>query len=208
LQLSQFGTTVHKLNDVLWESTEDTQFRNWVNEKYQDISTPQPDHYSVSSTTIGIDGKFGQVSPGFFIMPEYFEYSCVIFPESTWQNNELAITEKAVKCFYAGSLPFPIGGSNINQLYNDLGFYTAWNLLPDALKQFDQITDHAVRYQQAIIAIDWLNSNRSVFTDDQFESMINQNRFNFLTCKCDNTSVKKLHNIVQTLLNIDISSKI
>ena len=24
LQLSQFGTTVHKLNDVLWESTEDT----------------------------------------------------------------------------------------------------------------------------------------------------------------------------------------
>ena len=208
LQLSQIGTTIHKLNDALWESAEDAQFRNWANEKYQDISIPQPDQYYDSSPTIGIDGKFGSIPPGYFVMPEYFEYSCVIFPESAWQNNELAITEKALKCFYAGSLPFPIGGSNLNQLYNDIGFYTAWNLLPDTFKDFDQIADHAVRYQQAVAAIEWLNSNRSIFKSDWAISIIDQNRSNFLTCVCDNISVKQLYNLIMTKLNIDINNKI
>jgi hypothetical protein len=205
---SQIGTTVHKLNDAQWESTEDTQFKNWVNEKYQDTSIPQPDQYHDSSPTIGIDGKFGNIPTGYFIMPEYFEYSCVIFPETNWQNNELAVTEKALKCFYAGSLPFPVGGSNINQLYNDLGFYTAWNLLPDTLKDFDQVTDHAVRYQLAVVAVNWLNSNRSVFNSNQFKSLIDQNRSNFLNCACEYNSIKRLHDLIKTKLNIDFSNKI
>lgn len=208
LQLSNIGTTIRKLNDAQWESAEDTQFKEWVNVQFQDNSIPEPDQYYDNSPKIGIDGKFGSVPPGYFIMSEYFEYSCVIFPESNWQNNELAITEKALKCFYAGSLPFPIGGSNINQYYNDIGFYTAWNLLPDNLKQFDQMSDHAARYQQAVDAVDWLNSNRSVFKSDRALSMINQNRSNFLTCECDIISVKKLDNIMQPFLNIDISGKI
>ena len=208
LRLSNIGTTIHKLNDARWESVEDTQFREWVNAQFRDNSIPQPDQYYNNNVKIGIDKKFGEVPPGYFIMPAYFEYPCIIFPESTWQNDELAITEKALKCFYAGSLPFPIGGSNINQLYNDIGFYTAWNLLPDNLKQFDQNLDHATRYQQAVDAIDWLNSNCSVFESDRAISMIEQNRFNFLTCECDNISVNRLHNIMQTKLNIDISDKI
>ena len=179
-----------------------------VNDCYQDNSIPEPDHYYDLCPTIGIDGKFGKIAPGYFIMPEYFEYACVIFPESTWQNNELAITEKALKCFYTGSLPFPIGGANVNQLYNDIGFYTAWNLLPDNLKQFDQITDHVTRYQQAVVAVDWLNSNYAVFKSDQARSLINQNQYNFLICACDNISIKQLHDLIKTKLNIDFNSKI
>jgi hypothetical protein len=208
LQLSTIGTTIHKLNDARWESVEDTQFREWVNDCYRDNSIPEPDHYYDLCSTIGIDGKFGEINPGYFIMPEYFEYACVIFPESTWQNNELAITEKALKCFYTGSLPFPIGGANVNQLYNDIGFYTAWNLLPDDLKQFDQITDHVIRYQQAVVAIDWLNYNYAVFKSDQARSLINQNQYNFLICACDNSSIKQWHDLIKTKLNIDFNSKI
>jgi hypothetical protein len=208
LRLSNIGTTIHKLNDARWESVEDTQFREWVNDCYQDNSIPEPDHYYDLCPKIGIDGKFGKIAPGYFIMSEYFEYACVIFPESTWQNNELAITEKALKCFYTGSLPFPIGGANVNQLYNDIGFYTAWNLLPDNLKQFDQITDHVTRYQQAVVAVDWLNSNYAVFKSDQARSLINQNQYNFLICACDNISIKQLHDLIKTKLNIDFNSKI
>lgn len=208
LQLSQIGTTIHTLNNAAWESTEDAQFRDWVNDQYRDNSIPQPDRYHSNTRTIGIDKKFGDILPGYFIMPEYFEYSCIIFPESGWQNNELAVTEKALKCFYAGSLPFPIGGSNINQMYNDIGFYTAWNLLPDDLKQFDQNENHADRYQLAVNAIQWLNSNRLVFSSEQSKLMIDQNRINFLTCACDSISVKKFHSLIKTKLNIDFSKKI
>jgi hypothetical protein len=199
-QLSRIGTTIHKLGDSQWESVEDTKFRDWVNFQYQDASIPEPDQYYNKRVTFGIDGKFGNIAPGYFVLPEYFEYACVVFPEATWQNNELAITEKAIKCFYAGSLPFPIGGANVNQLYNDIGFYTAWNLLPDELKLFDQTADHILRYQQAVDAINWLDTNRSVFERQQFKDMTNQNRSKFLTCDCDYISVSRLYNIIQTKL--------
>jgi hypothetical protein len=208
-QLSQISKSIHRLNDsVLWESSEDTQFKNWLNTHYQDRSIPQPDHYYDNSPTVGINDKFGKIPPGYFIMPEYFKYACVIFPESTWQNDELAMTEKAFKCFYTGSLPFPIGGANINQLYNDVGFYTAWNLLPDNLKQFDRVKDHLQRYQQAVDAIVWLNSTQSVFENDQFATMVNHNRSNFLTCSCDYISINRFYDILKTKLKLDLDNEI
>ena len=203
-QYSNIGKTVHLLNNAHWESLQDTEFREWLNKKYNNLASPEPNWYYDQSPTIGIDGKFGKVPPGYFIMPEYFKHSCVIFPESGWQNDELNITEKALKCFYAGSLPFPIGGANINQLYNDIGFYTAWNLLPIEFKQFDQIKDHKTRYQQAVNAITWLNNNRSIFETDEFSTMTIKNKLNFLTCKSDNIAVNKLFNLIKTKLAIDI----
>ena len=200
IQLSRIGTTVHKLNDSQWESAEDTKFRDWINDQYRDSAIQEPDQYYNKRVKFGIDGKFGNIAPGYFVMPEYFEYACVVFPEATWQNDELAITEKAIKCFYAGSLPFPIGGANVNQLYNDIGFYTAWNLLPDEMKLFDQNPDHVSRYQQAVDAVNWLDTNRSVFERQQFKDMTNQNRSKFLTCDCDYISVSRLYNIIQTKL--------
>jgi hypothetical protein len=207
-QISKIGKTIHRLNHAQWESNEDAQFREWVNEQYQDHSEPTPDSYYDTSPVIGIDAEFGKMPPGYFILPEYFTNSCIVFPESTWQNDELAITEKALKCFYAGSLPFPIGGSNINQLYNDLGFFTAWNLLPDDLKLFDQQTDHVKRYTQACTAINWLNKNCSVFETDQFNMMVAQNRINFLINTCSTISAEKIWSLITTKLNIDFSGKL
>jgi hypothetical protein len=203
-QYSNIGKTVRLLNDAYWESMQDTKFKEWLNKKYNNFSSPEPDRYYDQSPTIGIDSKFGKIPPGYFIMPEYFKHPCVIFPESGWQNNELNITEKALKCFYAGSLPFPIGGANINRLYNDVGYYTAWNLLPIELKQFDQIEDHATRYQMAVAAITWLNNNRAVFQANEFATMTTENKLNFLTCKSNSIAVDKLFNLIKTKLAIDI----
>jgi hypothetical protein len=194
---SKISNTVHKLNDGLFESKEDTKFREFTNNLYQDQLIVMPDTYFDTSPEIGINKKFGRVTPGYFILPEYFSHSCVVFPESGWQNDQLNITEKALKCFFSGSLPFPIGGSNTNLLYNQLGFATAWNLLPKNLQKFDSITDHVVRYQSAVEAIQWLVANKEIFFGDQFKYLTNQNKINFLTSTCETHTVLKLNEIIK-----------
>ena len=118
-----------EIGESQWESVEDSEFRHWVNQKYNSVLPENCDNpYSDNSLSVGINEKFGKVLPGYVHLPLYFENFCVIFPESNWQNNELCITEKSLKCFYAETLPLPVSGANVNKLYNDLGFYTAWNL--------------------------------------------------------------------------------
>jgi hypothetical protein len=207
-QLSNIGTRIRKLNNAFCESPEDQQFRTWINNQYLNNSVPEPDQYYNKEIGIGIDNKFGTLLPGYFIMPEYFEYACVIFPESSWLNEELALTEKACKCFYAGSLPFSVGGSLLNQNYNEIGFYTAWNLLPDDLKKFDQIKDHAQRYQQCIHAIRWLNDHPEVFETQTCHDMVDHNRTKFLTCDCDQIAIGRLYDLVRTKLLVDRNFKI
>jgi hypothetical protein len=177
---SSLGTNVVETNDVVMhESSDDTKFREWVNNHYSDIiprnQFADSDYYD-NLTDIGINGKFGTPPRGYRILQEYFAYNCVVFPESTWQNDELAITEKALKCFFAGSLPWPVGGSKLKSLYNQIGFFTAWNLLPSELQKFDSIPDHHERYQQEVLAIEWLSNNPDVFDLDSTKQMIASNR--------------------------------
>jgi hypothetical protein len=183
-----------------WESEEDLKFRRWVNYAYgTDIENSSSDQHHKNSVAIGVNEKFGKCFPGYFIMKEYFQNSCVIFPESNWQNDELSMTEKAIKCFFAGSLPWPIGGSNINSLYNEIGFSTAWNLLPDTLKKFDSVKDHSERHQLTVEAISWLSNNSHIFESDQYKQLVDQNRISFLAGDCDYKSVLLLDNIFQRL---------
>jgi hypothetical protein len=175
---SSISSVVHETNDTdLHESKEDNEFKEWVNHYYDDVivRNHNTDYYA-SSNTVGIGGRFGQWPPGYRILQEYFTYRCVIFPESTWQNNELAITEKSLKCFFAGCLPWPVGGSNLNWLYNQIGFYTAWNVLPSELQKFDKILDHRERHRQEIIAIDWLSKNSEILDQDLAQAMIASNQ--------------------------------
>jgi hypothetical protein len=149
----------------------------------------------------GIDGKFGQWPPGYMLMPLYFEHSCVIFPESTWQNDELAITEKILKCFFAGAIPWPIGGSNLNHLYNHAGFQTAWNLLPAEHQAFDAERNHFRRYHAVVDAIKWLEKNPEVMYTEQARNMIALNRHRFLTCHSAVGALKKFHDLLQLYLH-------
>jgi hypothetical protein len=189
---------ISEIGESQWESSEDTEFRTWVNQHYNEkvLIEEYNNPYYDMSVSLGIDQKFGTIPPGFFHLPLYFENYCVIFPETTWQNNELCMTEKAIKCFYSECLPLPVGGSKVNQLYNKIGFYTAWNLLPPELQKFDNTVDHKLRYLQLSHAVKWLSENPSVFVSDQYKEMVQQNKINFLTCECDHLTVADFDNII------------
>lgn len=197
--MSNVSVVIHETNDSFFESDEDREFRIWVNDRYEDIMVRNqvPASYVDNSVTVGINGKFGSYTPGYLLMPEYYTHHCVIFPETTWQNNELAITEKSLKCFYAGSFAWPIGGSNLNKMYNDLGFYTAWNLLPDHLKVFDSMVDHKERYKKLTDAIAWLDHNPEVFLTPRAKDMLQSNKLQFHTTSMDYTAMKKFDEILR-----------
>jgi hypothetical protein len=167
-------------DDSFFESEQDTQFRNFVNNKYRDFYSEQNEEntsgtYYSQGISVGSHGQFGKIPPGYVIMKEYFEHRCMIFPESTWQNNELALTEKAWKCFVSGSLPMPVGGCNINYLYNQLGLATAWNLLPESMQVFDQVENHQQRYQGVVDAIQWIANNPDSLVSDRARRIVDSN---------------------------------
>ena len=193
---SKFGQPIEKLVDSQWETSEDQAYRIYVNGLYHPPTKYHNEYYD-NLITIGIDNKFGEIPPGYFQLPLYYENSCVIFPEASWQNNELSVTEKSIKCFYAGSVPFPIGGANINYLYNKIGFYTAWNLLPEELKRFDSMTNHVERVHACIKAIKWLANHPEVFDTPEFVYYTQQNKINALTCRCDNLAVEKFDQLIK-----------
>lgn len=192
-----------KIRDSQWESFEDQQFREELNSLYPN----RPDYhanenYYSKSPKIGINDKFGSVPLGYFILPLYYENSCIIFPEGSWQNHDLCVTEKILKCFYSGSLPFPVGGANINYLYNQIGFYTAWNLLPTDLQKFDGEENHRQRYAQSIKAIRWLYDNNGIFQSKYFQQLTESNFKNFLICSAEYQSIKKFDNLINKYLEI------
>jgi len=194
--------TISKVLDSQWESIQDTEFKQFVNSLYNEVLVERSDNvYYHSAVNIGINDAFGKMPPGYFPLQLYFETRCIIFPESGWQNNELNLTEKALKCFYAGSLPFPVAGANVNKLYNEIGFYTAWNLLPKDMQAFDSILDHRLRYQHAAKAIQWLKNNLEVFVEPSFKEMTDANKIKFLTCECDYTAIDRFDQLLQKFLH-------
>jgi len=198
---SSISSVVHETMDVnLHESIEDNQFKEWVNNYYGSVIVRNhiPEYHNPSSSNAsGINGKFGSWPPGYRILEEYFTHCCVIFPESTWQNNEIAITEKSLKCFFAGCIPWPIGGCNLNFLYNQIGFFTAWNLLPPELQKFDSILDHRNRQQQELQAIEWLSNNLDVFDLDSTKLMIASNQHLLYNNNITLNFIKKFDQIIQ-----------
>jgi hypothetical protein len=176
--------------DSQWESEEDRRFRDFVNDIYAEQICTQREPDPSFEMEVGINSRFGIVSKGYRVAAEYFENRCIIFPETDWQNDFLVMTEKSLKCFFSGSLPFPISGSGVNSLYNEIGFFTAWNLLPEDLKLFDSIKNHELRYEKCLDAIEWLYHNDHVFVSDEAKYYVEQNKKKFLSCESMNKSAK------------------
>jgi hypothetical protein len=185
---SNISNIIHETLDAHWESKEDSIFRSTLNDIYP-VSRNQSTTYYDDAIEVGIktghitegtENNVATVPPGYFIMPEYFEYQCIIFPETSWQNNEVSITEKSLKCFYTKSIPWPIGGANLNKLYNSIGFKTAWNLLPKELQMYDSELDHFKRHSMMISALTWMTQNLAVLTSAEAELIRLQNKEKFL----------------------------
>jgi hypothetical protein len=201
---SIYTSEVVNTNHSYWETDEDTTFRCMLESKYRDEIDVWVDEtdgrqqsYYDTQLNVGINAKFGKIPPGYSVLPIYFVNSCVIYPETAWQNDELTITEKTLKCFYAKSLPFAFGGSNINTLLNENNFYTAWNLLPTHLQQFDFIKDHEERYTAMIDAIRWLNENPDVFLSNEFSDLVGSNLIQAVTGGIDVRTVKRANDIIE-----------
>lgn len=196
-QHSTISSAIHETNDSFFESDHDRDFRQTINEMYESLITRNASsNYYTDVLQCGIDGEFGTFPKGYSFLPLYFQYACVIFPESTWQNDELAITEKILKCFYAGTIPWPIGGSNLNRLYNDAGFQTAWNLLPEEYKKFDSDRDHLRRHGNTVKAIKWLESHWEIMQSTEAHEMVALNRERFLTCHGAVDAIQKMHDLL------------
>jgi hypothetical protein len=169
-----------------FEGIEDAVFRTWLDNEYVALSLEQASaHYLYHGQAVkcGIDNRYGIVPAGYFLIDEYFDHHVIMYPESSWLNDQLNITEKAVKCFYSRSFPAPLSGSRVNQLYNELGFYTAWNLLPPEHQAFDNNKNHSERYTQMAQAMKWLYDNPEVFETQQARDMIDSNFLHALTWK-------------------------
>ena len=185
---------LHDASDRI-EDRYDTEFRNFVNSEYN-AQFDLPNRYW--AIDIGSQGKFGDLNIGFFPLPEYFEHSVVAYPECPWVNSEIEITEKALKCFYYGCLPFPVAGAHTNELYEHFGFRTAWHLLPLEHKTFDQELDHRVRYNAAAEALIWLSKNPKILTSDMFQHLIKHNQLAINSFRCEEHATKKLNTFIES----------
>lgn len=167
-----------------------------MNETYNISRNIDTDYYN-NSVECGINVKFGNIPPGYFLTDEYNQYKVIAFPESTWINDELSITEKSLKCFIFGNLPFPVGGRYLNTLYNRLGFITSWNFLPESLKEFDFIESHIERYDLMIESLKWLEKNIS--NSKKFQYAIEKNRRNLYSRKFSSIGVKRFIEVIEKL---------
>jgi hypothetical protein len=195
---SVLSSIIHETNDAPWETSEDTAFREFTNNRYAIIRNTHTSYYDdsilvkIPSTVVGLPHGDCSIPPGYFIMDLYYQYRCVIFPESNWKNYEASPTEKIAKCFFSKSLPWPVGGAKINQIYNTLGFQTAWNLLPASLQTYDDEVDHVKRYHKMAQALCWLVDNPAVLDSNEYRQILEQNYTYFLCNELDSRSVSNL----------------
>jgi hypothetical protein len=195
--------TIPKLNNISDEVYETTMFREYASDEdikfynflrdtypYSALSESESSYYD-NSVPVGVNSKFGKIPPGYFSMPEYKDYAIIAFPETSWRNDELFLSEKILKCFVFGAIPMPIGGANIHKLYHKLGFITAHDFLPDELK-FDSELDHIVRHQKTVKALEWLQRDAI----SCYSIVAKHNQTVFYQNKYIETQIKKLHDAI------------
>ena len=188
-----------QLLDAPVESFDDTKFRNLVNSMYPVVDNThelEQTYYS-QKHPIGIKGQFGSFGIGHQVLNEYRTHNCIIFPESTWINDEILVTEKILKCFVSKTIPWPIGGALTDVLYNELGYKTAWNLLPDPLKSYTYETNHQARVKKCVEAIDWLANNSDLLTSEQAFNILENNYNLMFTNKHDIIGVEYLDSLIK-----------
>lgn len=186
------------LQDSFFETKEDTDFRHFVNANVATepwaTNNREIEHYYIP---VGLNQKFGMISPAHFVIDEYYNYRCVIFSESTWLNNEVCITEKIHKCLASRTIPWPVAGANVDVLYNKLGFQTAWNLLPEQLQSYNYEQDHVKRYQMCADAIEWMTQHPETLTSARACELLEHNYNLFFSNTIEIMGPRKLDHILR-----------
>jgi hypothetical protein len=186
--------------ESFFEDQYDQEFRTDMNSRYEwepDASEWSQNQYYAESVQLGIDGKFGTLSPGYFLLDEYFDYHSVIYSDTCWLNNQLFLSEKLGKCIVAGAIPWPVGGANLNRLYFEAGYLTAWSLLPSVLQLYDENLNHAERMRQTAHAIDWVSQHPEIWDSTAAKEIRVQNISNFYNKRTNLVGVQKLDQILK-----------
>ena len=143
-----------------------------VNQKHNNL----PPDQRWPALPAGVRSRFGEVEFHDRFFDAFRHNAVIVYPESTWQNNVLSLTEKSLRCFLHQRWAMPFGGANIHALFRNQGFETAWSLLPKGLQQFDQCLDHKQRWQQQAQAVQWLAEHPEVFDSDHARNVLLQNK--------------------------------
>lgn len=159
------------------ETSEDTKFRKWVNSTYaNDVINSTPPEERWPPLPAGVAGRHGTILFEDRFIDAFRKHRTIIYPERTWLNYQVSLTEKSLKCFLHRKFPMPVSGAGTHEFYTKLGFKTAWHLLPPAHQKFDSIEDHADRYLQQAQAIKWLWDHPEVLFSDRAEKMLLDNQ--------------------------------
>jgi hypothetical protein len=185
--------------ETFFETAEDTAFRKFVDRHcgVEGVPVEMPRGYYERSIVVGIDGRQGRIPPGYFILDEYLAYHCVIFPETTWYNDSIMVTEKICKPAITRTIPWPISGANTDTLYNQLGLKTAWNLLPEQLQLYNYERDHVQRHQMCVEAIKWVGENPEILTGPEAQAIVEHNYTWFFSNTIETIGPKQLDKIIQ-----------
>lgn len=159
------------------ESAQDTEFRIWADQTYANNAiNHNPPDLRWPPLPAGVDGRFGATLWEDRYLDVFRYNSIIVYPETTWTNHQLSLNEKSLKCFLHKKLPMMVGGAYTHQMYNNIGFATAWNLLPPELQEFDNILDHRQRYTQQALAINWLSNNLDIAHSDLAQTLLIKNQ--------------------------------
>lgn len=186
--LHQYAPRVQHHNDIhqgtvfdtepnWFESTQDTEFRIWADQTYANNATNQnPPDLRWPPLPAGVAGRFGATLWEDRFLDAFRHNSIIVYPETTWTNQQLSLNEKSLKCFLHKKLPMMVGGAHTHQMYNEIGFGTAWNLLPPELQKFDDMLDHRQRYLHQALAIDWLSKNLDIEQSSLAQTLLIKNQ--------------------------------
>lgn len=169
-------------NDTINGDDFDQQFVDYCNEIYNvgGVTTSEINiFYNV--LRFGIPSKpAGQTSISYIVMPEYKEYKCVLYPESSFINHEVYPTEKTWKCVVSKTHWIMFAGKHSYQLMADMGIRSILELTPNGIK-FDSIDNHVSRFREMSKSIKYLNNNPEIFDTQEAHDILNTNYEGFLT---------------------------
>lgn len=180
------------------ESAEDTEFRIWADAEYVNhLWNATPPEQRWPPYPCGVNGRYGESLFEDRFIDAFRKHVIIVYPETAWTNGQIAPTEKALKCFLHRKFPVMLGGALTNKLYADLGFYTAWHLLPQQLQDFDEILDHRQRIDRQTQAIRWLYDNIDIVNTFEAQQMLLKNQTQLLVF--GSQSGKQLYDIIHDI---------
>ena len=177
------------------ESPEDTEFRQTVNQQYvTDAVNSTPPEQRWPPLPAGVNGRAGATLFEDQFINAFREHKTIIYPETPWQNFQISLNEKSLKCFLHQKFAMPVSGAFTHQLYSELGFKTAWHLLPSQHQNFDSMENHVDRYLLQARAVRWLWENPEVFETNQARAMLIDNQVQCMLVSSQ--AGRELYNII------------